>query len=95
MIKKDNIFKKKIGKFKGTKKVFSTFKEAMAYIDEIEWKMKMESDLRTINIEDRISGEIYYIGFNAVKDAWSGYKFVIDKRDETDFTRKKLGTEFR
>lgn len=74
--------------------VFDTFDAALEKAESVAEGISEDADdLRSVIIEDHISGVIYEIILVAYPTKF-GYKFEVETRDDTRFTREKLGSKF-
>ena len=74
--------------------VFDTFDAALEKAESVAEGISEDADdLRSVIIEDHISGVIYEIILVAYPTKF-GYKFEVERWDDTRFTREKLGSKF-
>jgi polygalacturonase len=78
----------------GTLAVFETFEEAVQYAEEIP--VGIDEEMRTVTIEDRLSGEVFSI--ETTEYEVHRKEYAVEARRHTKFTEEKMrekGHSFR
>ena len=86
-------FKKQIKGIFRTIGPFDSYAKALKIAQE-EYVDK-NSNVRMVQIEDRITGQVYEDYLVAYHDKWGGWEFNNEQHENLSFTKKKLGSKFK